>query len=203
MRLIDIRIKCLKLQGPKDIPSRACMFHPHPHPLYKATVVPMLHGAFFDARWCTCVIHVSPLSAVQEVIKSKFDAEKLDSVLRSRSHTPSWVTGLTSDRIGRQLIYDLSGVHKNSLMLNFAVQKILADGHDQEVTVCAICPDRLTLLDQNWAVHCTSCTNGLESFPDYEISRDGRGCPVRDPGERACQPRAELDHDACQCASPA
>ena len=72
---------------------------------------------------------------MQEVIKSRFDAEKLDSVLRSKEHTPSWVGGLTSDKIGRQLIYDLSGVHKNSLMLNFAVQKILADGHDQEVRI--------------------------------------------------------------------
>ena len=70
---------------------------------------------------------------MQEVIKAKFDAEKLDSVLRSRQNTPAWVNGLTADKIGRQLIYDLSGVHKNSLMLNFAVQKILADGHDQEV----------------------------------------------------------------------
>ncbi|KAK9864357.1 hypothetical protein WJX84_002228 [Apatococcus fuscideae] len=67
------------------------------------------------------------------VIQERFDPEKLDSVLRSKEHTPAWVGGLTSDRIGRQLIYDLSGVHRNSLMLNFAVQKILADGHDQEV----------------------------------------------------------------------
>lgn len=73
---------------------------------------------------------------LQEVIKARFDAEKLDSVLRSKEHTPAWVGGLTSDIIGRRLIYDLSEVHKNSLMLNFAVQKILADGHDQEV--CAL-----------------------------------------------------------------
>lgn len=84
---------------------------------------------------------------MQEVIKSKFDAEKLDSVLRSQQHTPSWVTGLTSDKIGRQLIYDLSGVHKNSLMLNFAVQKILADGHDQEVAAPASLID---LLHDTW-----------------------------------------------------
>lgn len=71
---------------------------------------------------------------VQEVIKAKFNAERLDSVLRSKTHMPAWVNGLTSDKIGRQLIYDLSGVHKNSLMLNFAIQKILADGHDQEVS---------------------------------------------------------------------
>ena len=94
-------------------------------------------SAALSCTWSTHNLHQSLTACVfrdlQEVIKSRFDAEQLDSVLRSKEHTPSWVGGLTSDKIGRQLIYDLSGFHKNSLMLNFAVQKILADGHDQEV----------------------------------------------------------------------
>lgn len=36
-------------------------------------------------------------------------------------------------REGRQLIYQLSAQHKNSLLLNFAIQKILRAGHEDEV----------------------------------------------------------------------
>ena len=101
-----------------------------------------MHCIFSIRAKCRCAslmvitLHLASTfdSVLQGVIQERFDPEKLDSVLRSKEHTPAWVGGLTSDRIGRQLIYDLSGVHRNSLMLNFAVQKILADGHDQEAS---------------------------------------------------------------------
>ena len=62
----------------------------------------------------------------------RFDPEKLDSTLRG-SGPPRWLAGLAGDRMGRQLLYQLSAQHRNCLLLNFAVQKILEDGHENEV----------------------------------------------------------------------
>lgn len=36
-------------------------------------------------------------------------------------------------RAGRQLIYDLSQKHRNNLVLNYAIQRILQAGHEEEV----------------------------------------------------------------------
>ena len=36
-------------------------------------------------------------------------------------------------REGRQLVYDLSATHRSSLLLNYAMQKILRAGHEEEV----------------------------------------------------------------------
>lgn len=36
-------------------------------------------------------------------------------------------------RRGRQLVYELSTVHKRSLLLNFLIQRILQAGHEKEV----------------------------------------------------------------------
>ena len=41
--------------------------------------------------------------------------------------------GLCVDRAGRQLIYTLSQKHRNSLVLNYAIQRILQAGHEEEV----------------------------------------------------------------------
>ena len=37
------------------------------------------------------------------------------------------------NRAGRQLIYELSAKHHNCLLLNYAIQKILRQGHEDEV----------------------------------------------------------------------
>ncbi len=36
-------------------------------------------------------------------------------------------------RAGRQLVYSLSQKHRNSLVLNYAIQRILQTGHEEEV----------------------------------------------------------------------
>lgn len=41
-----------------------------------------------------------------------------------RGH-PEWLNELIADRRGRQLIYELSAAHRNSLLLNYAIQRIL------------------------------------------------------------------------------
>jgi hypothetical protein len=49
-------------------------------------------------------------------------------------NTPICITqSATACREGRQLIYDLSAKHHNCLLLNYAIQKILRAGHEDEV----------------------------------------------------------------------
>eukprot|EP00775_Hariotina_reticulata_P012244 gene12244-12381_t len=73
------------------------------------------------------------LHAQQELVKERFEAAKFLGVFR-KGH-PDWLNELISDRRGRQLIYDLSAAHKNSLLLNYAIQRILKQGHQEEVSL--------------------------------------------------------------------
>ncbi len=76
---------------------------------------------FVCVRVCVCVC-VSP----QEVVKERFSADKVADVFGSRQgKAPTWLEGLTSDPRGRALVYELSAGHRNCLLLNFAIQKIL------------------------------------------------------------------------------
>eukprot|EP00193_Tetraselmis_chui_P015289 CAMPEP_0177771694 /NCGR_PEP_ID=MMETSP0491_2-20121128/11758_1 /TAXON_ID=63592 /ORGANISM="Tetraselmis chuii, Strain PLY429" /LENGTH=165 /DNA_ID=CAMNT_0019289319 /DNA_START=6 /DNA_END=500 /DNA_ORIENTATION=+ len=68
------------------------------------------------------------------MVKERFDVERFAGVFsKGGSGPPPWLDGLAADRQGRQLIYELSGEHKNCLLLNFAIQKILYQGHEGEV----------------------------------------------------------------------
>jgi hypothetical protein len=62
-------------------------------------------------------------TVLQELAKERFDATKFLSVFK-RGH-PEWLVELIADRRGRQLIYELSAAHRNSLLLNYAIQRIL------------------------------------------------------------------------------
>ncbi|KAG2489646.1 hypothetical protein HYH03_011925 [Edaphochlamys debaryana] len=71
-----------------------------------------------------------------EFVKSKFDPDKFISVFGSqstRAQVLPWLDGLLSDPRGRKLIYELSAAHRNSLLLNFAIQKIMKMGYQDEV----------------------------------------------------------------------
>jgi hypothetical protein len=59
----------------------------------------------------------------QELAKERFDASKFLSLFKG-GH-PGWLNELIADRRGRQLIYELSAAHRNSLLLNYAIQRIL------------------------------------------------------------------------------
>lgn len=64
----------------------------------------------------------------QEFAKSKFDPDQFISVFGSqstRSQALAWLDGLLVDPRGRKFIYELSAAHRNSLLLNFAIQKIM------------------------------------------------------------------------------
>ncbi|GLC69877.1 hypothetical protein PLESTF_000890600 [Pleodorina starrii] len=74
---------------------------------------------------------------LKEFAKSKFDPDKFISVFGSQSTRSqgglAWLDGLLSDPRGRKLIYELSAAHRNSLLLNFAIQKIMKMGYQDEV----------------------------------------------------------------------
>ncbi|GAX82209.1 hypothetical protein CEUSTIGMA_g9637.t1 [Chlamydomonas eustigma] len=71
---------------------------------------------------------------LKEFVKQKFDSEKLAGVFhQNNGKPPAWIENLTQDPRGRQLIYELSAAHRNSLILNYGIQKILMQGHEDEV----------------------------------------------------------------------
>ncbi|KAK9909351.1 hypothetical protein WJX75_000889 [Coccomyxa subellipsoidea] len=74
---------------------------------------------------------------LRELAKELFDPDKFSGVFTSGgSGPPRWLdgpSGLTADREGRQLIYELSAKHRNCLLLNYAIQRILHAGHENEV----------------------------------------------------------------------
>ncbi len=44
---------------------------------------------------------------------------------QAKAQVLPWLDGLLADSRGRKLIYELSAAHRNSLLLNFAIQKIM------------------------------------------------------------------------------
>lgn len=88
----------------------------------------------------TAATGVVPFSAMDEayflrqLVLEKFDPQKFSGIFSAGgSGAPKWLSGLISDREGRGIIYTLSAKYQNSLLLNFAMQKILMQpGRDVE-----------------------------------------------------------------------
>ncbi|MEW5303058.1 MAG: hypothetical protein WDW38_001373 [Sanguina aurantia] len=70
---------------------------------------------------------------LKEFVKSRFQPERFQNFFSSGEKRKEAVTSLLSHERGRQLIYELSAEHRNSLMLTFAIQKIMKQGHQDEV----------------------------------------------------------------------
>ncbi|GAB4822406.1 hypothetical protein N2152v2_009452 [Parachlorella kessleri] len=72
---------------------------------------------------------------LRQLAKERFDPQRFAGIFSSGgSGAPQWLNGLIAEKEGRQLIYELSAQYKNSLLLNFAIQKILMQpGREQEV----------------------------------------------------------------------
>lgn len=70
-----------------------------------------------------------------------------------------------SCRAGRQLIYQLSAHHRNSLLLNFAIQKILRAGHEDEVASVG------ASLASYFGVFHRLMTNRLKEVPTADAAR--------------------------------
>lgn len=65
------------------------------------------------------------LYVLQDLAQERFDPTKYLGAFRRGP--PEWLNTLIKDRRGRQLIYELSATHRNSLLLNYAIQKILKE----------------------------------------------------------------------------
>jgi negative elongation factor C/D len=72
---------------------------------------------------------------LRKLAKERFDPGKFAGVFQAGgSGAPKWINGLIADPQGRQLIYHLAARHPDSLLLNFAIQKILRQpGREGEV----------------------------------------------------------------------
>lgn len=87
-----------------------------------------------------------PLSSMEEahflrkLVLGRFDPQKFAGIFSAGgSGAPQWLNGLISEREGRGLIYDLSSRYQNSLLLNFALQKILMQpGRDAEAAAVGV-----------------------------------------------------------------
>ena len=83
----------------------------------------------------------SGLNKDTRVASCMLAGDQLLNIITMTSFTccPSLTTQWKSDslcaccRAGRQLIYNLSQKHRNSLVLNYAIQRILQAGHEEEV----------------------------------------------------------------------
>ncbi|KAL4427705.1 hypothetical protein ABPG75_001794 [Micractinium tetrahymenae] len=72
---------------------------------------------------------------LRQLAKDRFDPAFFATVFTSGgSGAPQWLNGLIAEPEGRSLVYELAGKYKNSLLLNFAIHKILMQpGREKEV----------------------------------------------------------------------
>lgn len=67
--------------------------------------------------------HQHPNQHQQELVKERFDPKKFLSVFK-KGH-PEWLDRLIQQPSNRKMVYELSAANKNSLLLNYAIQRIL------------------------------------------------------------------------------
>lgn len=68
----------------------------------------------------------------KEIIKS-FDSNKADEIFKKYSKPPSWLEFMITKQEWRDLIYQLSEKYPQSLMINYAIQRISESGHLSEI----------------------------------------------------------------------
>lgn len=73
---------------------------------------------FRQPAWSAC-----PACLLQELVRERFDPTKFLSVFKA-GH-PAWLDQLIQHSHSRKMIYELSAANKNSLLLNYAIQRIL------------------------------------------------------------------------------
>ena len=70
---------------------------------------------------------------LEDLVEEQFDPAVFSDMFSSGKGAPAWLGSLIEVEEGRRLIYRLAQKHKDSLLLNFAVQCILQQGHEKEV----------------------------------------------------------------------
>lgn len=66
-------------------------------------------------------------------IKDNFDSKRADDIFSLTNDVPQWLDFMILHSDWRNLIYDLSERYPNSLMLNFAIQRIGESGYQNEI----------------------------------------------------------------------
>lgn len=93
----------------------------------------------------------------QAFIKDRFDPALFYGVFNKGA--PLWLDGIIHSHPGRQLLYELSSKHKNCLLLNFAIQKMLGKGYEDEVArVGSRCAHDRLPAQEHLLVHTIACT---------------------------------------------
>jgi hypothetical protein len=71
---------------------------------------------------------------LRELILEKFKPSTFENLFTSGGGgPPRWLNALVSEPGGRELIFQLSNKHDDSLLLSFALKKIVSKGYDEEV----------------------------------------------------------------------
>jgi negative elongation factor C/D len=76
-------------------------------------------------------------SQLKALIIQKFDPVQADSIFGEMQAAPEWLDQMIQHVEWRSLIYQLSEVYPNCLMLNFAIQRISDAGHQTEIASLA------------------------------------------------------------------
>eukprot|EP01087_Luapelamoeba_hula_P004055 TRINITY_DN14016_c0_g1_i1.p2 TRINITY_DN14016_c0_g1~~TRINITY_DN14016_c0_g1_i1.p2 ORF type:complete len:354 (+),score=50.04 TRINITY_DN14016_c0_g1_i1:101-1063(+) len=74
---------------------------------------------------------------LKSIILEKFDPIQADTIFGEMQNAPEWLDVMIEHYEWRSLIYQLSEVHPNCLMLNFAIQRISDAGHQTEIASLA------------------------------------------------------------------
>lgn len=88
-------------------------------------------GHLSSRTHCTALHSTHIPFSCQAFIKERFDPALFYGVFNKGA--PVWLDGIIHSHPGRQLLYELSSKHKNCLLLNFAIQKMLGKGYEDEV----------------------------------------------------------------------
>ena len=90
---------------------------------YNNTASADIDGAPADEAWF-----------LRELILEKFKPSTFENLFTSGGGgPPRWLNALVSEPGGRELIFQLSNKHDDSLLLSFALKKIVSKGYDEEV----------------------------------------------------------------------
>lgn len=111
---------------PSEMHTHCAMAHKM-MPMWRSTYTVPRDITHLSAPQCSRP-HVAPTIPIphqQEFVKSRFQPERFQNFFSSGEKRKEAVTSLLSHERGRQLIYELSAEHRNSLMLTFAIQKIM------------------------------------------------------------------------------
>ncbi|KAL6062165.1 putative Endonuclease III [Balamuthia mandrillaris] len=101
---------------------------------------------------------------LKAIILEKFDPVQADSIFGEMETAPDWLDEMIEHHEWREMLYQLSEIHPNCLMLNFAIQRISDAGHQTEIA-------SLTTASTNFGVFNRVLMHSLEEI--LQLNEDG------------------------------